>query len=165
MSHKGPLLSYLAACEGSCADADKNTLKWVKIEELGWLNDTNTGIVGLGGTWASDVLIAKQAAWRVKIPSLLAGGDYVLRHEIIALHVAEEVDGAQAYPQCVNLRVAGKEGESGKTLDGGVVAKELYGVGDKGILVDIHGNVTEYAIPGPKVWEFAESVKQPGESR
>ncbi|KAF2692026.1 lytic polysaccharide monooxygenase [Lentithecium fluviatile CBS 122367] len=103
-----------------CADAHKDALEWVKIEQLGWLN--GTGFVGLGGTWASDVLIANHASWIVKIPEALAGGNYVLRHEIIALHVAEEADGAQAYPQCVNLRVAG--GRDGKRLKGGVVAEK-----------------------------------------
>lgn len=158
-SHVGPILTYLAACNGSCANADKNTLEWVKIDELGWINSTEA-IPGLGGTWASDVLIANNAAWTVRIPEQLAGGDYVLRHEIWALHVAEELDGAQVYPQCVNLRV-----EQGKneTLSGGVVGSKLYSMRDPGILVDVHGNVTHYDIPGPKLWSFAESYKQPGE--
>jgi cellulase len=159
VSHKGPVLAYLAACEGSCADADKNTLKWVKIGESGWLNGTNTGVEGLAGTWASDVLIAGNAAWMVKVPSSLAGGNYVLRHEIIALHVADQVNGAQAYPQCVNLRVVGTG--DGKRLDGGVVASQLYQMRDKGILVDIHGDVRGYDIPGPALWEFSEEVRQP----
>lgn len=34
------------------------------------------------------------------IPSDLKAGNYVLRHEIIALHSAGQEDGAQAYPQC-----------------------------------------------------------------
>jgi len=37
-------------------------LEWVKINELGWLNSTNMGVVGMSGRWASDVLIAKNAA-------------------------------------------------------------------------------------------------------
>ncbi|KAF2680417.1 lytic polysaccharide monooxygenase [Lentithecium fluviatile CBS 122367] len=159
VSHKGPVISYLAACNGSCANADKDTLEWVKIDELGWLN--GTGFVGLGGTWASDVLIANHASWTVKIPELMAEGNYVLRHEIVALHVAEEANGAQAYPQCVNLRVAGSR--EGKKPEGGVVASRLYGMADKGILVNIHGNVTGYDIPGPRLWSHAVEFRQPNE--
>jgi cellulase len=167
VSHKGPILSYLAACpEAGCSHADKEKLEWVKIAELGWLDASDAGgVQGLNGTWASDVLIANRASWRVRVPEKLRGGGYVLRHEIIALHVAEQVGGAQAYPQCVNLDV-GKSGKGdGEKLGAGVLARELYGVTDKGILVDIHGDVEGYEIPGPKVWEGADEVRQPGQAR
>ncbi|KAF1958312.1 glycoside hydrolase [Byssothecium circinans] len=164
-SHKGPVLTYMAACNGSCAHADKKTLEWVKIDESGWLN--SSGWTALGGTWASDVLLANGASWQVKIPERLAVGNYVLRHEILALHAAEQVNGAQAYPQCVNLRV--KRGAVGnpqsQELGEGVVASKLYSIRDKGILVDIHGNITGYSIPGPKLWSLASPIKQPNEKR
>jgi hypothetical protein len=38
-------------------------------------------------------------SWNVKVPSSLASGSYVLRHEIIGLHSAGNPNGAQAYPQ------------------------------------------------------------------
>lgn len=163
VSHKGPVLTYLAACPGSCAEVDKETLGWVKIDEVGWLNSSGADVLPLGGTWGTDVLRANGASWMVKVPEALEEGSYVLRHEIIALHVAEAVDGAQAYPQCVNLKVSSAGGGNAKKLEGGVVGEKLYGVRDKGVLVDIHGNVTGYAIPGPKVWEFAASIKQPNQ--
>lgn len=31
----GPILTYVAKCPGDCSSADKNTLKWVKIQEQG----------------------------------------------------------------------------------------------------------------------------------
>jgi hypothetical protein len=175
-SHKGPVLTYLAACNAPCADADKDTLEWVKIDEQGWLNSTSA-IPGLNGTWASDVLISNNFTWTVKIPEGLRQGGYVLRHEIIALHVAEQLDGAQAYPQCVNMWVGGgamKDAEErittnsvqrdgGKEIEGGVVGPKLYGERDKGILVNIHGNLPSYEIPGPKVWSGASVIRQPGE--
>ncbi|KAF2118057.1 glycoside hydrolase [Lophiotrema nucula] len=160
VSHKGPVLTYLAACNSSCATADKNTLDWVKIDQLGWLN--SSGIEILGGTWASDVLIAQDFSWFVKIPEGLEDGAYVLRHEIIALHVANDADGAQAYPQCVNIRVSGG---GAKRVEGGEVARKLYGERDKGILVDIHGNITGYDIPGPQLWKGATDYRQPGEKK
>jgi hypothetical protein len=161
VSHKGPVLNYLAACEGSCAGANKEKLEWVKIEELGWLNSTGWEELGLGGTWASDVLIADGFSWTVRIPDGLAEGEYVLRHEIIALHVAEAYDGAQAYPQCMNIRVrrGAKEEESGKgvKIEGGVVGSQLYRPDEAGILVDIHRKIDGYRIPGPKLWNGLET--------
>ncbi|KAJ4361774.1 hypothetical protein N0V83_010714 [Neocucurbitaria cava] len=171
-SHVGPVLTYLAACNASCTNVDKNLLQWVKIDELGWLNSTGWDSMKLGGTWASNVLIKNGFTWTVKIPSALAAGTYVLRHEIIALHVADQVDGAQAYPQCVNLRVAtagggggGAQGESNKSLDGGVVGAKLYGMKDAGILVDVHKKITGYQIPGPKVWSGATAFRQPNQRK
>ncbi|PVI04048.1 lytic polysaccharide monooxygenase, partial [Periconia macrospinosa] len=158
VSHKGPVLSYLANCNGSCANVDKNTLRWVKIDELGWINSTGSDI--LATTWGSDVLIANRFAWTVKVPEELAEGHYVLRHEIIALHVAEQVDGAQSYPQCINLKV---EKGKGRMLSGGVAGNKLYSLRDKGILVNLHGNVTGYDIPGPKVWSYATPYEQPNQ--
>lgn len=162
-SHKGPVLTYLATCLGSCAEVDKNTLEWVKIDEMGWLNSSGADAIPLGGTWATDVLRANGASWMVKVPEALSEGNYVLRHEIMALHVAEALNGAQAYPQCVNLKVAGSGADGAQKLEGGIVGQKLYGMRDKGVLVNIHGNVTEYDIPGPKVWEYATKMRQPGQ--
>jgi cellulase len=159
-SHVGPVLSYLATCNGSCANSKADELKWVKIDELGWLNSTGWDVLRLGGTWATNVLIANKFQWTVRIPEVLKEGHYVLRHEIIALHVAEDVDGAQAYPQCVNLRVV-KGGEM--SLVGGVIGAGMYGIKDKGVLVDVHRNIGGYDIPGPRVWSEATHMKQPGE--
>jgi hypothetical protein len=166
-SHVGPVMNYLAPCNSSCTDADKEKLKWVKIDEMGWLNSTGSEL-GLGGTWASDLLIKNGFSWEVRIPEGLAEGAYVLRHEIIALHVANEVNGAQAYPQCVNIFIGKntKQSEDVNKIEGGVVGSELYSATDKGILVDIHGNVTGYEIPGPKLWSRASwRAKQPAERR
>jgi len=93
------------------------------------------------------------------LPTLLDAGDYVLRHELIALHFADRADGAQAYPRCVNLRVEGKAKGKGEVegLAGGVRAK--------GILLDVHKIVDGLKILGPRAWEFAERVGQPGEVR
>ena len=135
----------------------------MKIDEQGWLN--STGWAALGGTWASDVLIANRFAWLVRIPESLAPGAYVLRHEIIALHVADEKDGAQSYPQCVNIMVdgAGVATSGLKSIKGGVDARTMYRAGDPGISINIHRNISGYQIPGPALWEGASVMKQPNE--
>ncbi|KAI1645825.1 glycoside hydrolase [Daldinia loculata] len=89
----------------------------------------------------------------VKIPSTLKPGNYVLRHEIIALHRASNVGGAQAYPQCINLHVSGA---GSKSTSGGVPATKFYKENDPGILFNIYGEVTNYPVPGPgNIWTGA----------
>lgn len=145
-SHHGPVITYLAKCDGDCADADKASLKWFKIDAVGIVSgDSNTG------TWASDKLIANQFKWDVKIPDSIASGNYVARHEIIALHSANNVGGAQNYPQCINLEVK----SSGSDVPEGVVGTELYTAQDKGIYVNIYYpgfQADEYDMPGPALY-------------
>ncbi|KAH8645367.1 glycosyl hydrolase family 61-domain-containing protein [Xylariales sp. PMI_506] len=69
-----------------------------KIDGIGLINGSNPGF------WASDVLIANNNTWVVQIPEELASGNYVLRHEIIALHSAESLDGAQNYHSALILQ-------------------------------------------------------------
>ena len=41
------------------------------------------------------------------IPKELENGDYILRHEIVALHLADKKGGAEFYTSCIQLRVKG----------------------------------------------------------
>ncbi|EHL02929.1 putative endoglucanase-4 [Glarea lozoyensis 74030] len=139
-SHKGPVIDYMAKCAGDCATVDKTTLEFFKIAEKGIVDNT-----AAPGTWASDELMANNMSWAITIPATLAPGNYVLRHEMIALHSAGSADGAQAYPQCINLEVTG----SGTETPAGVVGTALYTPTDPGILVNIYTAGLEYVIPGP----------------
>ena len=106
-SHHGPVLDYLAKCPGKCEDVDKTSLEFFKIDQVGLVDDTTPP-----GFWGSDQLIANNNSWTVTIPESIAPGNYVLRHEIIALHSAGDDDGAQNYPQCVNLEITGSGSET-----------------------------------------------------
>lgn len=139
-SHKGPMLDYLAACNGPCDSVDKLELEFFKIDEAGILDSSSAP-----GTWASDVLIENNNTWLVQIPTNLKAGNYVLRHETIALHSAGQENGAQNYPQCFNLEVTG----SGTEVPAGVKATELYTSTDPGIEVNIYVSGLDYQIPGP----------------
>ncbi|KAI1272231.1 glycosyl hydrolase family 61-domain-containing protein [Xylaria sp. FL0933] len=139
-SHKGPMLDYLAACNGDCASADKTALEFFKIDEAGILDSSSAP-----GTWASDVLIANNNTWLVQIPANLKAGNYVLRHETIALHSAGSENGAQNYPQCFNLEITG----DGTEVPEGVLGTELYTSTDPGIEVNIYVSGLDYQIPGP----------------
>ncbi|KAK1766337.1 glycosyl hydrolase family 61-domain-containing protein [Phialemonium atrogriseum] len=150
-SHHGPVLDYLANCHGPCEEVDKTQLEFFKIDGAGYSPSSGTN------GWASDTLIANHDTWLVRIPADLAPGDYVLRHEIIALHEAPIHGEAQAYPQCLNLRITG----SGSLRPEGIPATELYTPDDEGIHFDIYDPFSTYPIPGPPLVPGAvESVAQ-----
>lgn len=150
-SHHGPVISYLADCGDSCETVDKTTLEFFKIDGVGLVDDTD-----VPGTWGDDQLIANNNSWLVEIPPTLKAGYYVLRHEIIALHSAEEEDGAQNYPQCFNLQVTG----SGTAHPSGVLGTDLYSPTDGGIYVNIYSSLSTYEVPGPTLFSGAVSVTQ-----
>jgi len=140
-SHHGPMISYLANCNGECTDVDKTTLLFNKIDQAGLIDGSTAP-----GKWASDEMIANNNTWVTTIPSTIAPGKYVLRHETIALHSAGEVGGAQNYPQCVNLEITGSGSDS---LSDGTLGTALYTASDPGLVYNIYQVNTEYPIPGP----------------
>ncbi|PYH34758.1 hypothetical protein ABZX51_008776 [Aspergillus tubingensis] len=150
-SHHGPVLDYLARCDGSCETVDKTDLEFFKIDGVGLISDSE-----VPGTWGTDQLINNNNSWMVEIPPSIAAGNYVLRHELIALHGAEEEDGAQNYPQCFNLQVTG----TGTATPSGVKGTELYTATENGILVNIYSTLTTYTVPGPTAYSGAVSITQ-----
>ncbi|KAI1272109.1 glycosyl hydrolase family 61-domain-containing protein [Xylaria sp. FL0933] len=136
----GPVLTYVARCDGDCAEADKTTLEWIKIDEAGWDPDSQI--------WASGTLINNNSTWTTTVPSTLAAGNYVFRHEIIALHGGSTIDGAQNYPQCFNIEITG----SGTDKPAGTLGVDLYKIDDPGILFNPYVVFDSYPIPGPTLY-------------
>ncbi|KAF1979008.1 hypothetical protein BU23DRAFT_549699 [Bimuria novae-zelandiae CBS 107.79] len=137
-SHIGPMITYVAKCTAECTAADKETLKWVKIDGEGFTDD-----------WASNKMIANNNTWSVTVPSTLASGNYVFRHETIALHGAGSENGAQNYPFCLNIAITG----GGSDEPEGVLGTALYTSKDAGILYSPYsGDNTGYTVPGPALY-------------
>jgi cellulase len=139
-SHVGPIIDYLASCNGDCTSVDKTALQFFKINEGGLLDGSNAP-----GRWVTDELIENGLTWTTTIPADIAPGSYVLRHEIIALHEGNRQNGAQMYPQCINLEITG----SGSSAPAGVAATSLYTASDAGILFNVYQANSDYPIPGP----------------
>lgn len=138
-SHVGPVLTYVAPYTGDIASVKKEDLKWTKIDAHGYEN----------GEWAAVKMIGQNNTWPVTVPTNLAASKYVFRHEIIALHAAGQENGAQNYPQCVNIEVTG----SGTEKPAGVAGTELYTATDPGIKFDVYqGNKDSYVVPGPALF-------------
>ena len=135
-SHLGPIMTYVAKCSGDCADAKKEELKWVKIEEVGYLPEQDT--------WAANILAHdSNVTWTTTVPKELAAGNYVFRHEILAVY------GKQHYPQCVNIEVTGDGTENPE----GVIGTELYHEGmPEGNPGDPGAEPLKYKVPGPALW-------------
>ncbi|GJE85227.1 glycoside hydrolase family 61 protein [Phanerochaete sordida] len=87
------------------------------------------------------------------IPKSLPSGQYLLRVEQIALHVASTYGGAQFYIGCAQINV--ENGGSG-TPGPLVSIPGVYTGYEPGILINIYdvpSNFTGYPAPGPAVWQ------------
>ncbi|KAL2890316.1 Polysaccharide monooxygenase Cel61a [Ceratocystis lukuohia] len=146
-SHKGPVIDYMAACpETGCTTEGKTALEWFKVSEVGLIDNSMNS-----GYWASDLLIKNGKSWQVQIPTSLAPGIYVLRHEIIALHGAGT---PQNYPQCITLQVTG----TGSDKPSGVTGDKLYTSSDPIWDFSLYTGATNYAIPGPTLLPGAAPI-------
>ncbi|KAF2272088.1 glycoside hydrolase [Westerdykella ornata] len=158
--HWGPIIDYIAPCNGPCSSVNPADLQFVKIAERGFIRTTSSA----EGYWATNEMVANNGTWAIRIPSGLKAGEYVIRHELIALHIAYEAigkgpyytDGAEFYPQCISIKI---DGTGTKAITGGVAAKSLYRGDEPGLALNIHvmpNNNTNYTIPGPALWSGAE---------
>lgn len=136
----GPMLTYIARCPGECTKVDKTALRWVKIQEAGIDYATQK--------WASAEMVANGGLWTTTVPKSIAPGNYVFRHETIALHGGGTLNGAQNYPQCFNIQITG----NGTANPTGVLGTQLYKANDPGIYMNPYTTITDYKIPGPALW-------------
>lgn len=150
-NHHGPVVTYLANCNGPCGEADKTQLKFNLIDAVGLYEKSTTPYTP--GRYATDQLIQNGNKWTVTIPSTVAKGNYVIRHEIIALHSAYAPNGAQNYPQCISLEIFGSGTDE---LPSGTPGVNLYTPDDPGILINIYQNLN-YVIPGPSLYQVDQS--------
>ncbi|KDR74690.1 hypothetical protein GALMADRAFT_227128 [Galerina marginata CBS 339.88] len=153
--HPGVLNVYMANA-GSDASTFTGTSGnvWFKIYEISAVTDGGKTI-----TFPSQNLTSVSFA----IPSELPSGQYLLRIEAIALHVAQSFAGAQFYIACAQLDVTG----GGSGTPGPLVAiPGVYTGNEPGILIDIYYPIpTSYTQPGPAVWPASGSASAPTSSK
>lgn len=96
----------------------------------------------------------KGAVDTVTLPSNIAPGNYLIRHEILGLHLSTSKGGAEFYPACAQLKVGGSGTGTPKqselvSFPGG------YSDDDPGIFdPSIFDEDVEYVFPGPAVAAF-----------
>lgn len=142
-NHLGPVMTYLASCgDNPCSEIDDpSQLSWFKIDEDGYSD----------GKWASQKLRENGGTWTLTVPEDIAPGYYLMRHEILALHLAASPKRAEFYPHCINLKITGE----GSAVPEGVKFPGAYKSTDEGVLINIKtmASPENYVIPGPPVYK------------
>ncbi|KAF9458540.1 glycosyl hydrolase family 61-domain-containing protein [Collybia nuda] len=147
------MLTYMASCGSTpCNKFDSQGAKWFKIDQVGRKSN---------GQWAQQDLMNGQTA-KVTLPSTLAPGNYLIRHEIIALHLANSRGGAEFYPSCSQLKVGGSQ--TGAPAQNELVALPgAYSDDDPGIFdPDVFNPGSKYVFPGPAVAKFVGAASAGG---
>ncbi|KIJ33027.1 lytic polysaccharide monooxygenase, partial [Sphaerobolus stellatus SS14] len=140
----GPLITYLASCgDTTCDQYDPKDAQWFKIDQQGQKPDNL-------GDWASNDLNLGKSV-NVKIPEATPPGNYLIRHEIVALHVATAQGGAEFYPSCTQVEIGQGNGQSVQPSET-VSFPGAYSDSDPGIFVPtIFDPVKDYQFPGPPI--------------
>lgn len=143
----GPVIVWMAKCPGACSSFDGSGAVWFKIDQKGLESGTLSG-----GHWAMADLIASNSSWTSTIPSTLPAGNYLLRHELLAIHTS---NAPQWYPECAQITVTGG-GSKAPSSTYLASIPGVYSMSDPSVDIDIYSNanagVTTYKIPGPAVW-------------
>ncbi|CAL1708484.1 unnamed protein product [Somion occarium] len=127
-SHSGPVMTYIAKCPNGCASFKGDTGNvWVKIDQ-DQFNPSRTGF-----EWGENIICMKGNKYSIHIPNI-EPGECLLRHEILGLHIAGNLIGAQFYPNCIQVKVTGSRT---KTLPAGIPLPGSYDPHDPGILVQL----------------------------
>ncbi|KAJ2775610.1 hypothetical protein H4R18_005969 [Coemansia javaensis] len=134
-SHNGPCIFYMSQLEKGGTGA-----VWFKTSQEGYDEQAKK--------WCTNKVIDAYGNYRVPVPKNIPNGDYLVRTELIALHQATTVGGAQFYPNCVVVTVSGG---TGSTLPELYDITKVYSPNDPGIKYD-RGTVKvkPYQVPGPK---------------
>ncbi|KAG8992684.1 hypothetical protein FRB94_011382 [Tulasnella sp. JGI-2019a] len=138
----GPLMTYIASCNGKCSDFQSTNAEWLKIDEAGLDNST--------GKWIQEDTLYAGKPYTFTFPTGVPAGEYLMRSEIIALHNAQSAGGAEFYPACSQITVAGSSNSAlappasdEAKFPGG------YGASDPGILINVYNPGLVYTFPGP----------------
>ncbi|KAB5590485.1 Endoglucanase-7 [Ceratobasidium theobromae] len=135
-SHVGPLITYMARAPSDITQWSPGTSAvWFKVAEQGLVN----------GKWAAtDILKANNWIYSFTIPASLKAGQYIVRHEILALHAAWAYPGVQVYPSCLQINLTGSGTKTGPSSL--VSFPGAYTASTPGIVYDAYQGNTTYPI-------------------
>ncbi|KAF2469642.1 cel1 protein precursor [Lindgomyces ingoldianus] len=150
------VLVYMAKCPSSgCNSWDGAGKSWFKINQQGLVSGTENA-----GIWAGDTIL-DTLNWTVTVPASLSAGEYLIRHELIAVHQA---NNPQFYPECAQLTVTGS-GTANPPASYLVSFPGAYSATDPGIAFNIDSDAakaaTSYPLPGPAVWDGSSTGPAP----
>ncbi|KAF2756885.1 glycoside hydrolase [Pseudovirgaria hyperparasitica] len=146
--HSGPIVTYMARCTPNCSTfTGREGAVWFKIDEFGY--QIPSGDTAGSELWGTQQLDTQKYYWNVTIPACLENGEYLFRHEIIALSECKTKGKCQFYPSCAQIEVIGG---AGVKPDGLVSFPGAYT--DASVYWDTNTmDPKGYVMPGPKVWK------------
>lgn len=157
---QGPILVWMYKCAGDFAGCDGSGAEWFKIDEAGFTGDGTSVFLDseTPSGWEIAKLVGGNKAHTSKIPAGLAPGNYLVRHELIALHQA---NAPQFYPECAQIIVTG----SGTATPDASYKAAIPGYcaqSDPNITVPINDRTVAqtYKIPGPPVFTGTGAAKK-----
>lgn len=152
---QGPILVWMYKCSGAFSSCDGSGNGWFKIDEAGFHGDGTTVFLDteVPSGWDIAKLVGGGKSWTSTIPSGLAAGNYLIRHELIALHQA---NNPQWYAECAQLTVTGSGTASPSSSQMAAIPGYCKQT-DSNIQVPInnHSIPQTYVIPGPAVFKGA----------
>ncbi|KAG8959086.1 hypothetical protein FRC03_008468 [Tulasnella sp. 419] len=110
---------------------------------------------------STPAFLVEGGTYTFNLPNELPNGNYLIRHEIIGLHIAGEKGGAEFYPSCAQITVSG--GQDGSLpSDETVRFPGAYTPTDPGILVNAFDASKPYQFPGGDVVRLSGSHSDGG---
>jgi hypothetical protein len=95
---QGPVMVWLYECQSEFSACAGDKKRWFKIDQLGlWGGKYNSN------NWGTAIIYDKKQ-WTSRIPASIKPGNYLIRHELIALHQANT---PQFYAECAQLVISG----------------------------------------------------------
>jgi hypothetical protein len=97
---------WMYKCAGAFSSCDGSGANWFKIDEAGFHGDGTKVFLDTEtpSGWDIAKLVGGNKAWTSTIPQGLAPGNYLIRHELLALHQA---NAPQFYAECAQVVVTG----------------------------------------------------------
>ena len=139
--HPGPITHMLFGPVDDASQATGVGAGWFKIDELD----------NVDGKWANEIMGANNMTHEFALPTGLPSGEYLLRSEMLALHGAQTVGGAQFYIGCAQLKI---EGTGSGTCTPTIELPGAYNENDKNIYIPNVYNgfdASTYTAPGGPV--------------
>ncbi|KAG8957195.1 hypothetical protein FRC00_004352 [Tulasnella sp. 408] len=136
----GPIITYLGKCDGPCSTTDPTKISFFKIHQIDFVPGTHT--------WVQSQTLYKDLPFNFTLPEDLPNGDFIMRHEVIALHNAMKQGGAEIFPQCIQVTI---NCGSGKIPVATAKFPGAYSATDPGILINVYDDPSNlvYRFPGP----------------
>ncbi|KAJ7935278.1 glycosyl hydrolase family 61-domain-containing protein [Mycena leptocephala] len=171
----GFVFDYITSCNEDCTTFDATNAGWTKLAHAGIdtsktiSNELRATMKGKPeqyfptsgqGLWAMAKLVQDGSKWTVKIPSSLKSGQYMIRHELAAVHnpkTSNPTTGPQMYIACIQLNVVNGGDTS---LPAGTQAKSLYDPNGAFANLNVYSdsfNPAKVTIPGPPIWDGVSS--------